>query len=119
MITHKKDRIRKLRRKLSVRARCKKGTADYPRISVFRSLNHIYAQMIDDVQGITLASCSTVAIDLENGDKKHQAYQVGLTLAKLASQKGIARAFLDRGSARYTGRVASLTDGLRKGGLGI
>lgn len=49
--------------------------------------------MIDDVQGITLASCSTVAIDLENGDKKHQAYQVGLTLAKLASQKGSPEPF--------------------------
>ena len=120
MITHKKDKIRALRRKLSVRARLKKGTATCPRVSVFRSLKHMYAQMIDDVNKVTLVSSSTLTLSKNvSGDKKKHAYEVGLALAQSAKAKGLERAFLDRGNARYMGRVASFADGLREGGIAI
>jgi large subunit ribosomal protein L18 len=118
MASSKKDLIRKKRRKLRVRNAYALGDNNKPRISVFRSLKHIYAQIIDDVKGITLASCSTISFQV-TGDKKAQAYSIGKELAKLAQAKGIEKAFLDRGSARYLGRVASLAEGLREGGIVI
>lgn len=117
MACSKKDLIRKRRRKLRVRNAYSLGVESKPRISVFRSLKHIYAQIIDDVKGVTLASYSTVSLDNVTGDKKAQAYLIGKELAKLAQAKGIEKAFLDRGSSRYLGRVASLAEGLREGGI--
>lgn len=97
------------------------GTAETPRLSVYRSLNHIYAQLIDDVKGNTLVTASTLdkAIKgaLEGKDKKAQAYAVGELLASKAKEKGIETVVFDRGGYLYTGRVASLADGAREGGL--
>lgn len=119
MAGSKKDLMRKKRRKLRVRNAYSLGIESKPRISVFRSLKHIYAQIIDDVKGVTLASYSTLSLNetTESSDKKSQAYLVGKELAKLAQAKGIQKAFLDRGSSRYIGRVASLAEGLREGGI--
>ena len=97
------------------------GTAESPRLSVYRSLNHIYAQLIDDVKGNTLVTASTldkaVKGALDGKDKKAQAYEVGKLLASKAKEKGIETVVFDRGGYLYTGRVASLADGAREGGL--
>jgi large subunit ribosomal protein L18 len=97
------------------------GTADRPRIAVFRSLAEIYAQVIDDVAGVTLASASTVDKDLRGqlaGMKKSdQAAKVGEALADRAKAKGITKVVFDRGGFRYVGRVKALADGARKNGL--
>ena len=110
------------RKKRHKRVRGKiKGTAETPRLSVYRTLNHIYAQIIDDVKGNTLVTASTLdkAIKdaLSGKDKKGQAYAVGELLAKKAKEKGIEAVVFDRGGYLYTGRVASLADGAREGGL--
>ena len=116
-INKNQDRLKRHKR---VRAKVK-GTAEAPRLSVYRSLNHIYAQLIDDVQGNTLVTASTldkaVKGTLEGKDKKAQAYAVGELLAKKAKEKGIEAVVFDRGGYLYTGRVASLADGAREGGL--
>ena len=116
-INKNQDRLKRHKR---VRNKVK-GTADAPRLSVYRSLNHIYAQLIDDVKGNTLVTASTLdkAIkDTLNGkDKKAQAYAVGELLANKAKEKGIEAVVFDRGGYLYTGRVASLADGAREGGL--
>ena len=89
-----------------------------PRVSVFRSLNHIYAQIIDDATQSTLASFSSLALEKKSGDKKETAKQVGLALGKLALQKNISiDVFFDRGSYLYHGRIQALADGLRESGL--
>lgn len=87
------------------------------RVTVFRSLNHIYAQIIDDKAGVTLVSASSAAIKGLKGDKKEVAKQVGMTLGKLAVEKNIGDVFFDRGRYLYHGRVRALADGLREGGL--
>jgi len=116
-INKNQDRQKRHRR---VRGKVK-GTAESPRISVYRSLTNIYAQLIDDEKGVTLATASTLdkAIKgtLEGKDKKEQAFAVGELLAKKAAEKGIKKAVFDRGGYLYTGRVANLADGARKGGL--
>ena len=98
-----------------------KGTSETPRLSVYRSLNHIYAQIIDDVKGNTLVTASTLDKDikgaLDGKDKKAQAFAVGELLAKKAKSKKISTVVFDRGGYLYTGRVANLADGARKGGL--
>ena len=110
----------RLKRHKRVRAKIK-GTETAPRLSVYRSLNHIYAQLIDDEKGNTLVTASTLdkaVKDALNGkDKKGQAYAVGELLAKKAKEKGIGAVVFDRGGYLYTGRVASLADGAREGGL--
>ncbi|MBQ9104490.1 MAG: 50S ribosomal protein L18 [Clostridia bacterium] len=110
------------RQKRHLRVRRKiKGTAETPRLSVYRSLNHIYAQIIDDVKGNTLVTASTldkeVKANLEGKDKKAQAYEVGKVLAEKAKAKKITAVVFDRGGYLYTGRVQSLADGAREGGL--
>jgi large subunit ribosomal protein L18 len=94
-----------------------------PRVSVFRSLNHIYAQLIDDSQQITIVASSSKALDLksktEKLDKKAIAKAVGIDLARKALQANVDVACFDRGSYLYHGRVQSLADGLREGGLKI
>lgn len=110
----------RLKRHKRVRAKIK-GTAESPRLSVYRTLNHIYAQIIDDVKGNTLVTASTLDKELkgsfEGKDKKAQAFAVGELLAKKAKAKKIKTIVFDRGGYLYTGRVQSLADGARKGGL--
>lgn len=110
----------RLKRHKRVRAKVK-GTAETPRLSVYRTLNHIYAQIIDDVKGNTLVTASTLSKEIkanvEGKDKKAQAFAVGELLAKKAKSKKIKAIVFDRGGYLYTGRVASLADGARKGGL--
>ena len=97
------------------------GTADRPRLSVFRSLNHIYAQIIDDTQGKTLVAASTldkaVAESVKELTKKEAAKVVGQEVAKRALEKGITEVVFDRGGYIYTGRVANVADGAREAGL--
>ncbi len=89
-----------------------------PRLNVFRSLQHIYAQIIDDVSGKTLVSASTVEKDFEDyGGNKSAARKVGITLAKRAAEKGITDVVFDRGGYVYHGRVQELAEGAREGGL--
>ena len=110
------------RKKRHKRVRGKiKGTAETPRLSVYRTLNHIYAQIIDDEKGNTLITASTLDKEIKDTlsgkDKKAQAFAVGELLAKKAKSKKIKAVVFDRGGYLYTGRVASLADGARKGGL--
>ncbi len=97
------------------------GTSERPRLSVFRSLNHIYAQIIDDVKGVTLVSCSTldkeVKANVKELTKKEAAKVVGTELAKRALEKGITEVVFDRGGYIYTGRVECVADGAREAGL--
>ena len=110
------------RKKRHERVRVKiSGTPACPRLCVYRSLNNIYAQIIDDVNGKTLVACSTkekaVAEQLGDKTKVEQAKLVGVELAKKALAKGIEEVVFDRGGYLYIGRVASLADGAREGGL--
>lgn len=110
------------RKKRHKRVRGKiKGSAETPRLSVYRTLNHIYAQIIDDVKGNTLVTASTLDKEikgaLDGKDKKAQAFAVGELLAKKAKSKKIKAVVFDRGGYLYTGRIASLAEGARKGGL--
>jgi large subunit ribosomal protein L18 len=97
------------------------GTASRPRLCVFRSLRHIYAQLIDDSQGNTLAAASTldpeIKADVDGKQKAAQAELVGLNIAKKALGAGIKQAVFDRGGYKYHGRVKNLAEAARKGGL--
>jgi large subunit ribosomal protein L18 len=94
------------------------GTAERPRLSVFRSENNIYAQVIDDVAGTTLCSASTVEKGFEdNGGNKEAAKKVGQAIADRAKAKGIENVVFDRGGYIYHGRVQALAEGAREGGL--
>lgn len=93
------------------------GTAERPRLAVFRSLKHISAQIIDDSTGTTLASASSVEKSHEGNGNRDGAKSVGTALAQRAKEKGIERVVFDRGGFQYHGRVASLADGAREGGL--
>jgi len=108
------------RRHLRVRKRIY-GTADRPRLNVFRSLTEIYAQVINDDEGITLASASTIDQDLRSkvsgNAKTEQAKKVGELLAERAKSAGIDQVVFDRSGYRYIGRVKALADGAREGGL--
>ncbi len=110
----------RLRRHLRVRKKIH-GTPQRPRLSVFRSLSQIYAQVIDDTAGHTLVSASTIDSELRarmKGLKKsEQARLVGQVLAERARQKGIRTVVFDRGGFKYAGRVKALAEGAREGGL--
>ena len=95
------------------------GTAERPRLCVYRSTNHIYAQIIDDVQAKTLVSCSDIAKDFDGKDmtKTETAVKVGEKIAEKALASGIKTVVFDRGGYLYTGRVKALADGARKAGL--
>ena len=116
----KTPRLARIKRHARVRAKVE-GTADRPRLSVFRSLNHIYAQVIDDAKGVTLAAASTIDPEinshLEGKVKKSQAELVGLLIAKRAKEKGVLQVVFDRGGYKYIGRVQALADAARKEGL--
>jgi large subunit ribosomal protein L18 len=92
------------------------GTPDRPRLAVHRSNRHIYAQIIDDFAGRTLASASSLSVS-GNDDPKKVAHKVGVELASKAKSAGITSVAFDRGGFRYHGRVAALADGAREGGL--
>lgn len=111
----KAKRERAERRASRVRARIH-GTAECPRLSVKRSLKHIYAQLIDDATGRTIASASDKDVAAK-GKPVETAKAVGAKLAEKAKEAGIAQVVFDRGSNRYMGRVAALADGAREGGL--
>lgn len=97
------------------------GTPECPRLSVFRSVSEVYAQVIDDVEGITLVSASSIDKELrakmEGLKKTEQAALVGKAVAERAKKKGIETVVFDRGGFRYMGRVKALADGAREGGL--
>ncbi|NMA35013.1 MAG: 50S ribosomal protein L18 [Clostridiaceae bacterium] len=97
------------------------GTPERPRLNVFRSLKHIYAQIIDDTTGSTLVSASTVDEALKgklnSGSNKEAAREVGKLLARKALEKGITKVVFDRGGYLYHGRVRELAEGAREGGL--
>jgi large subunit ribosomal protein L18 len=99
------------------------GTASCPRLCVFRSLNHIYAQVIDDGSGHTIACASTMDSDIKNGsakkNKKEMAKLVGALVAKRAKEKGIEQVVFDRGGYKYQGRVKALADAVRGAGLRV
>ena len=93
------------------------GTAECPRLNVFRSNKHIHAQIIDDEKGVTLVSCSSVELKLENGSNIEAAKTVGAKLAERAKEKGIEDVCFDRGGYGYHGRVQALAEAAREGGL--
>lgn len=113
-----KHRNRVKRRALRVR-NAVKSQGNHPRVCIFRSNKQIYAQIIDDAVHKTLVSASSLDMENVKGDKKDMAKQVGLELARRAKDKGIEQAMFDRGSFLYHGRVKSLAEGLREGGLKI
>ena len=110
----------RLRRHLRVRKKVQ-GTPQRPRLSVYRSLSHIYAQVIDDDAGHTIAAASDVEADVrgsKNGKKKTDvAKVVGELVGKRAIEQGVSEVVLDRGGYRYHGRVKALADGARSAGL--
>jgi large subunit ribosomal protein L18 len=107
----------RLRRRKSIRKRVV-GSKARPRMAVFRSARHIYVQLVDDVDGVTLVSASTLDLSgSEVGDKKSAARAVGELVAERALAKGVSEVVFDRGGFVYHGRVASLADGARAGGL--
>jgi large subunit ribosomal protein L18 len=116
----KEKRIARERRHVRVR-RTVKGTPDRPRMAVYRSLEHIYVQVIDDVAGHTLASASTLDKDVKKAAKgmrkTDEAKVVGQMIAERAKQAGITRVVFDRGGNRYHGRVKALADSAREAGL--
>lgn len=97
------------------------GTPERPRLNVYRSLSHIYAQVIDDTQGVTLVSASTIDPEVrpqvQGLTKTEQARLVGKKVAERALAKGIAQVVFDRGGYKYHGRVKALAEGSREGGL--
>lgn len=112
--TERKVRHKRVRTKVS-------GTNERPRLCVYRSLSQIYAQVIDDVKGVTLTSASTLDKDVkplcQGKNKSEQAKIVGQTIAKRAIEKGISEVVFDRGGYIYIGRVQALADGAREAGL--
>jgi large subunit ribosomal protein L18 len=111
---------KKAARRQKVRYRIRKkisGTPECPRLAVFRSNKQIYAQLIDDVAGHTLASTSSRMIKDVKGNKTEIAKQVGIAIAKIAAEKNITSVSYDRGGYLYHGRVKALADGAREGGL--
>ena len=108
--------VNRLRRKQRIRAKIT-GTATKPRLSLFRSSNNIYVQMIDDTQGKTLAFASDLSIDTKWLTKTQRAQKVGEEIAKLAENLKIQDVVFDRGGFSYHGRVKTLADAAREGGL--
>jgi len=116
MSVQKKIKARSKRRALRVRRRIR-GLSSLPRVSVFRSLNHLYAQIIDDAHGKTVASFSSLQLKDAKGDKSELARLVGRELAAKAQEKGVNAAVLDRGRFLFHGRIKAFADGLKEGGV--
>ena len=109
---------KRLKRRRRVRAKIS-GTADRPRISVFRSNRGIAAQLIDDERGLTMAAVSWTEDDLKSLKKAEQASEAGKLLAQRAKDAGVERAVFDRGGYQYHGRVKAFAEGIREGGLAV
>ena len=109
---------RRLKRRRRVRAKVR-GSAERPRISVFRSNRGIFAQLVDDDAGRTLASVSWTEADLRKLSPLEQAKRAGEVLAQRATEAGISEAVFDRGGYQYHGRVKALAEGVREGGLKV
>jgi large subunit ribosomal protein L18 len=117
MIKRPDTKAKRLKRHKRVRGKIS-GAPERPRLSVYRSDNHIYAQIIDDVSRTTLCSASTVEKEFSgNGGNTEAAAQIGKTIAQRAIAKGIETVVFDRGGNIYHGRVKALADGAREGGL--
>ena len=117
MVSKKDSNKARLHRHTRVRGKIS-GTPECPRLNVYRSNCNIYAQVIDDVNGVTLASASSVEKDFGmNGGNKEAARKVGELIAKRAAEKGITDVVFDRGGYVYHGRVQELAEGAREGGL--
>jgi large subunit ribosomal protein L18 len=117
MINRPDTRSQRIKRHKRVRAKIS-GTPERPRLNVFRSAANIYAQIIDDVNGVTLVSASSLEKDFScEGTKSDAAMQVGMNVAQRAKAKGIDTVVFDRGGYVYHGRVKALAEGARKGGL--
>jgi large subunit ribosomal protein L18 len=98
------------------------GTPERPRLSVSKSLSHVYAQIIDDINGVTLVFASSVSKDVkgrfdDKDDKTKKSFKVGQAIAELAKSKGIENVIFDRQGSRYHGRIKAVAEGARKGGL--
>lgn len=117
MVTKKDKNAQRLKRHKRVRSKIS-GTPERPRLAVYRSNAHIYAQIIDDVNGVTLCSASTVEKTFTGlGSNKAAAKTIGKTIAERALAKGIETVVFDRGGYVYHGRVSELAAGAREGGL--
>jgi large subunit ribosomal protein L18 len=120
MDEQKRKHKQQQRRRFHVRSKIV-GTVERPRLTVFRSSKHIYAQLIDDLHGVTLAAASSLAEDVKSsvayGGNVKAAVAVGKRIAEVAKEKGIQKAAFDRGHYRYHGRVKALADAAREGGL--
>ncbi len=116
MIKRPDTNAQRLRRHRRVRGKVS-GTPETPRLNVFRSEKNIYAQIIDDVNGVTLCSASSVEKGFEGGSNKEAARRVGKAVAERAKAKGISAVVFDRGGYVYHGRVQELAEGAREGGL--
>jgi large subunit ribosomal protein L18 len=118
--TRKEKKIGRLKRRKRIRHKVV-GSPQRPRLSVFRSTKNIYAQIVDDIEGKTMLSCSTVHKDIRAkigyGGNVKAAALLGEELAKKATAKGIKKIVFDRGGYRYHGRLKALAENLRKGGL--
>ncbi len=116
----KEKRLARLQRKKRIRKKVF-GTAERPRLTVFRSARHIYAQVIDDEKGHTLVAASTLSKELRGEvdglPKRDKAKKVGELLARLCVERGVDKVAFDRNGYAYHGRVAALADGARQGGL--
>jgi large subunit ribosomal protein L18 len=110
MLTPRQKRHNRVRARLS-------GTAERPRLNVFRSLNHIYAQVIDDTRGHTIVAASTLDTKVDDANKIEEATAVGKLIAERAKAAGITQVVFDRGGYLYHGRVKALAEGAREGGL--
>lgn len=114
------NKARRVMRHIRVRRKVK-GTSERPRLAIFRSLNHIYAQVIDDTKGETLAAASSLEGELkaksEGKAKSEIATQVGVLISERAKEKGVNTVVFDRGGYKFHGRLKSLAEAARKGGL--
>ncbi len=117
MKKYKIENLKKERRHCRVRAKIS-GTAERPRLSVFRSLTHVYAQLIDDEKSRTILSARDTEVK-EGKTKTEKAILVGKLLAQKAGEKGIKQAVFDKGAFKFHGRVKGVADGAREGGLKI
>ena len=116
--TNMKKQLLRLRRKAHIRKKVD-GSHERPRLSVYRSLNHIYAQVIDDVSGKTLAAASTLSPELKGakGKKSERAKKVGQLIAKKCLEAKVDKVVFDRNGFNYHGRIAAVADGAREAGL--
>lgn len=107
-----------IRQRIHTRIREKvTGTTERPRLNVYRSLSHVYAQVIDDQKGVTLASASSLELKLKTGGNVASAKEIGKAIAERATAKGVKKVVFDRGGYLYHGRIKALADAAREAGL--